>query len=98
MPAARLEVELLSAGYGRTRVIDGIGFDLPSGARLAVLGRNGMGKTTLLASLMGQTRHHAGRIVLGGRDITRWDSTQRALAGLGLVPQTRRIFASLTVE
>ena len=70
MPAMPLEVENLSAGYGPTRVLEGISFSVPAGARLAVLGRNGMGKTTLLATLAGQTRRYDGSIRLG-------DSTSR---------------------
>ncbi|TDT88028.1 amino acid/amide ABC transporter ATP-binding protein 2 (HAAT family) [Azorhizobium sp. AG788] len=98
MPATPLEVEDLSAGYGPTRVLEGVSFAAPAGARLAVLGRNGMGKTTLLASLAGQTKRYGGRIRLGGADITPLSTASRAHAGLGYVPQTRAIFPSLTVE
>ncbi len=98
MPATPLEVEDLSAGYGPTRVLEGVSFAVPAGARLAVLGRNGMGKTTLLASLAGQTKRYGGRIRLGGADITPLSTASRAHAGLGYVPQTRAIFPSLTVE
>lgn len=98
MPATPLEVEDLSAGYGPTRVLEGVSFTVPAGARLAVLGRNGMGKTTLLASLAGQTKRYGGRIRLGGADITPLSTASRAHAGLGYVPQTRAIFPSLTVE
>ncbi len=98
MPATPLEVEDLSAGYGPTRVLEGVSFAVPAGARLAVLGRNGMGKTTLFASLAGQTKRYGGRIRLGGADITPLSTASRAHAGLGYVPQTRAIFPSLTVE
>ncbi|AMJ63755.1 ABC transporter ATP-binding protein [Bosea sp. PAMC 26642] len=98
MPATRLEVEGLSAGYGRVRVIEDIGFSVRAGERLAVLGRNGMGKTTLLATLMGLSRLHGGAIRLGDDDITARRSSMRAMLGLGYVPQTRDVFASLTVE
>lgn len=98
MPAAPLEVVNLSAGYGPTRVIEGISFSVPAGARLAVLGRNGMGKTSLFATLAGQTRRFEGEIRLGGRDITKEPSATRARAGLGYVPQTRDVFPTLTVE
>jgi branched-chain amino acid transport system ATP-binding protein len=98
MPAASLEVTGLCAGYGPTRVLEDVSFVVPAGRRLAILGRNGVGKTTLLASIAGQTRRHAGRIVLGGIDISTHSGSARALAGLGLVPQARCIFASLTVE
>lgn len=98
MPAAPLEVDSLSAGYGPTRVLEGISFSVPAGARLAVLGRNGMGKTTLLATLAGQTRRYDGRIRIGDADVTALPSASRALEGLGFVPQARCVFPSLTVE
>lgn len=98
MAAASLEVEGLSAGYGPTRILEEVSFAVPAGGRMAVLGRNGMGKTTLFATLAGQTRRHAGSIVLDGRQLTGLDGSARALAGLGYVPQHRAIFKSLTVE
>ncbi|MDK4740131.1 ABC transporter ATP-binding protein [Rhizobium sp. CNPSo 3464] len=98
MPATPLEVENLCAGYGPTRVLEGVSFSVPAGARLAVLGRNGMGKTTLLATLAGQTRRYDGRIRMGAADVTGLPSAKRAHHGLGYVPQTRDIFPTLTVE
>ncbi len=98
MPAATLEIEGLSAGYGRTHVLEDVSFSVPAGGRLSVLGRNGMGKTTLMASLMGLTRRYAGRIRLGGIDVTDLSTEARAHGGLGLVPQSREIFKGLTVE
>ena len=98
MPAAPLEVDNLSAGYGPTRVLEGISFSVSAGAKLAVLGRNGMGKTTLLATLAGQTRRYDGRIRIGEADVTALSSASRALKGLGFVPQARCVFPSLTVE
>lgn len=98
MSAASLEVTGLSAGHGPIRIIEDITFSLPAGGRLAVLGRNGMGKTTLLATLAGQTRRHAGSIRLGGKEIAQMDGPTRALGGLGYVPQHRAIFKSLSVE
>jgi branched-chain amino acid transport system ATP-binding protein len=98
MPATPLEVDNLSAGYGPTRVIDNVSFAVPAGARLAILGRNGMGKTTLLATLAGQTRRYDGRIHLGSADLTAMASSARARQGLGYVPQARCIFPTLTVE
>ena len=98
MPATSLEVENLSAGYGPTRVLEGISFSVPAGQRLAMLGRNGMGKTTLLASLAGQTKRYDGLIKLGGADISTAPSASRAIQGLGYVPQARCIFPTLTVE
>ncbi|MBB3456197.1 branched-chain amino acid transport system ATP-binding protein [Rhizobium sp. BK313] len=98
MPATPLEVENLCAGYGPTRVLENVSFSVPAGARLAVLGRNGMGKTTLLATLAGQTRRYDGRIRLGAADVTGLPSARRAHHGLGYVPQTRDVFPTLTVE
>jgi branched-chain amino acid transport system ATP-binding protein len=98
MPATPLEVDNLCAGYGPTRVLEGISFSVPAGARLAVLGRNGMGKTTLLATLAGQTRRYDGQIRIGETDVTALPSAARALKGLGFVPQARCVFPTLTVE
>ncbi|MGO4571614.1 ABC transporter ATP-binding protein [Microvirga sp. 2TAF3] len=98
MPAESLEVRNLSAGYGPTIVLENLSFSVPAGARLSILGRNGMGKTTLLSSLMGLTRRYGGEILLDGRDVSDLRCADRALSGLGLVPQTRDIFRSLTVE
>ena len=98
MPAASLEVDGLCAGYGPIRIMEGVTFSVKAGGRLAVLGRNGMGKTTLLASLMGLTTRHGGRINIGDQDITGRRTSARADLGFGYVPQTRDIFSSLTVE
>jgi len=98
MPAASLEVEGLSAGYGPTIVLEDMSFKVAAGQRLSVLGRNGMGKSTLLTALMGLNRRYGGAIRLDGIDVTSKRPDARANAGLGLVPQTREIFASLTVE
>lgn len=98
MPAARLEVERLSAGYGLTQIVSEMSFEVPAGGRLAILGRNGVGKTTLLATLMGLSTQHHGRILSDGRDISGLRTSARALCGMGYVPQTRDIFSSLTVE
>lgn len=98
MTAASLEISGLSAGYGPTRIVENISFSVPAGGRLAVLGRNGMGKTTLFATLAGQTRYHGGSIRLGELELSRLEGSARALAGLGYVPQNRSIFKSLTVE
>jgi len=93
-----LRVEGLKAGYGEAVVINGISLALPAGESLALLGRNGTGKTTLLNTLVGVTRRHAGRLWLGEREITALAPFQRAEAGIGWVPQERNIFKSLTVE
>jgi branched-chain amino acid transport system ATP-binding protein len=93
-----LEVADLRAGYGPTVVLDGISFAVPAGGRLAVLGRNGVGKTTLLATIMGLTTQHQGTIRLGERRIETLPTHVRNELGLGYVPQEREIFPSLTVE
>ena len=98
MPAARLEVENLSAGYGPTRVLEDISFSAEPGSRMAILGRNGVGKTTLLATIAGQTKRYDGSIKLGDVDLAQMESPGRARRGLGFVPQARCIFPSLTVE
>jgi branched-chain amino acid transport system ATP-binding protein len=93
-----LTLDKVSAGYGEAVVISGIDLALKQGESLAVLGRNGTGKTTLLNTIIGVTRHRGGRIRLGGRDLTTARPDVRALAGIGWVPQERNIFKSLTVE
>ena len=93
-----LEVRDLRAGYGPTMVLDGISLDVPAGGTLAVLGRNGVGKTTLLATLMGLTTLHSGEIRLGDRTIEKQPTHVRNERGLGYVPQEREIFPSLTAE
>ena len=96
--AELLRVEGLRSGYGEAVVVQGVDLVLPQGESLALLGRNGTGKTTLLNTLVGVTRRHAGRIVLAGRDITALAPHERAAAGIGWVPQERNIFKSLTVD
>jgi len=98
MAAAALEVDRLSSGYGPTRIISDLSFAVGAGGRLAILGRNGVGKTTLLATLMGLTTHQGGSIRAGGRELAALKPSARAMAGIGYVPQTRDIFRSLTVE
>ena len=93
-----LEVADLRAGYGETVVLEDISLILEERATLAVLGRNGVGKTTLLATLMGHTTQHAGKIVFRGRELNRLPPYERARLGIGYVPQAREIFPSLTVE
>jgi branched-chain amino acid transport system ATP-binding protein len=93
-----LRVESLSAGYGGATILNGISFSLPRGGSCALLGRNGTGKTTLIASIVGVTERHAGSISLKGQDITGLRPDRRAALGIGWVPQERNIFKSLTVE
>jgi len=93
-----LELEGISAGYGEAVVLTDISLKLPEGQALALLGRNGTGKTTLINTIVGLTRRRAGIIRLGGVDVTRMRPDQRAMAGIGWVPQERNIFKSLTVD
>jgi branched-chain amino acid transport system ATP-binding protein len=94
---AALALSDVSAGYGQTLVLEGVGFELPAAGSLAVLGRNGVGKTTLLATIMGQTRLSTGSIRFAGRELVALPSFRRARLGIGFVPQEREIFASLSV-
>src|SRR5512136_2480431 len=82
-----LSLDRLSAGYGEATVLQQVSLALEEGSSLALLGRNGMGKSTLLASVVGVTRWLGGSIRFGGRDITRLPPHQRALGGIGWVPQ-----------
>jgi branched-chain amino acid transport system ATP-binding protein len=96
--APGIVIESVRAGYGETVVLDGVSLTLPARGTLAVLGRNGVGKTTLLATIMGHTTLHGGRIHLGAREITRLAPHRRSRAGIGWVPQEREIFRSLSVD
>ena len=96
--AAGLSLEEVSAGYGETVVLEGISLTLSPGQTLAVLGRNGVGKTTLLATVMGHTRLHGGSIRFAGAEVATLPAYRRARLGIGFVPQEREIFPSLTVE
>jgi branched-chain amino acid transport system ATP-binding protein len=93
-----LTLQQVSAGYGDAVVISNIDLHLKPGESLAVLGRNGTGKTTLLNTIIGVTRQRGGSIMFGGKDLTATRSDKRAHAGIGWVPQERNIFKSLTVE
>ncbi|HVO89455.1 MAG TPA: ABC transporter ATP-binding protein [Casimicrobiaceae bacterium] len=88
----------VTAGYGEARVLDDVTLSLGEGDSVALLGRNGVGKTTLLITLVGLTRVHSGRVRLAGRDVTAVPSHRRARSGLGWVPQERLMWPSLTVE
>ena len=96
--AELLAIENLRAGYGEAVVLPDMSLRLPEGQVLALLGRNGTGKTTLINSIVGVTRRFGGSVTLGGQDITAMRPDQRARAGIGWVPQERNIFRSLTVE
>lgn len=93
-----LKVDDLSAGYGEAVVLNHVALQLGEGQTLALLGRNGTGKTTLINTLAGATRLHGGRIFLGGQALHKMPSHERAAAGIGWVPQERNIFKSLTVH
>src|ERR1700716_1976588 len=93
-----LRIENLRAGYGEAVVLPDMSLRLAEGQVLALLGRNGTGKTTLINSIVGNTRRFGGTISLGGQDITPMRPDQRARAGIGWVPQERNIFRFLTGE
>jgi len=93
-----LLAEGLTAGYGDSIVLEDVAVKLAPGESLALLGRNGVGKSTLLLTLMGLTRLKQGRVVFNGEDLTHIPTFRRAQAGLGWVPQERFMFPSLTVE
>jgi len=96
--AELLRVEALRAGYGQAVVVQDVSLALDAGGSLALLGRNGTGKTTLIDSLVGVTRRFSGRIVLDGVELTHLPPHRRAAAGIGWVPQERNIFRSLTAH
>jgi branched-chain amino acid transport system ATP-binding protein len=98
MASEMLTLSGVRAGYGATVVLEDVAFTLPERGALAVLGRNGVGKTTLLATIMGLTTLHAGSIQFRGRELARLPVFERARLGIGFVPQTRDIFPSLSVE
>jgi branched-chain amino acid transport system ATP-binding protein len=96
--AEALRLAGVRAGYGETVVLEDIGFTLPERGALAILGRNGVGKTTLLSTIMGHTTLHAGSICLNSREVQADPVYARSRAGIGYVPQEREIFPSLSVE
>ncbi len=96
--ASALQLRGVCAGYGETVVLESIDLDLRAGECISVIGRNGVGKTTLLSTIMGHTTLHSGTIVLAGSELSRLPCYRRALAGLGFVPQEREIFPSLSVR
>jgi branched-chain amino acid transport system ATP-binding protein len=98
MARVALELDAVSAGYGETVVLEGIGLRLDEGETISLIGRNGVGKTTLLATVMGHNTLHGGDVRLHGKTIARLAPHRRNWAGLGYVPQEREIFPSLTVR
>lgn len=93
-----LKLDGVVAGYGPTTVLDGLSFEVQAQERLAMIGRNGVGKTSALRAIMGLLPLRSGQVLFQGQDVSRLLPHQRAELGLGYVPQTRDIFPSLTVE
>ena len=93
-----LRVERLDAAYGDSQVLWGAGLEVARGEVVCRMGRNGVGKTTLLKTVMGLMPSRGGRVTFDGADVTRWSPDRRARAGIGYVPQGREIFPRLTVE
>ncbi|HKQ28837.1 MAG TPA: ABC transporter ATP-binding protein, partial [Burkholderiales bacterium] len=93
-----LEVKDLRAGYGSAEVLFGVSLAIGASEVLAMMGRNGMGKSTLIRSILGLTAVSAGTVHVAGKDVTRWPSHRVARAGVGWVPEGRQIFAGLTIE
>src|SRR5689334_25364038 len=98
MAEPALELDNARAGYGETVVLEDVRFALAAGETVSIIGRNGVGKSTLLATIMGHTTLHGGRIALHGKDISGVVTYRRVVAGLGYVPQEREIFPSLTLR
>src|SRR3977135_8127 len=92
-----LTIEKLSVSYGETLILRDVDLEVGPGQVVCLMGRNGVGKTTLLKSIMGLLRPRSGRVVFQGRDVSRFSPDRRARAGLGYVPQGREIFPQLTV-
>lgn len=92
-----LQIDNLNVQYGESSVLHDVTLEVPPGKVVCLLGRNGVGKTTLIKSIMGLLRPRTGRVLLGGSDVTHWSPSRRARAGVGYVPQGRGIFPHLTV-
>ena len=92
-----LEVRKLYAGWGKTVVVEDVSLAVAEGECLSVIGRNGVGKTTLFEAIVGRASTHSGSVMLAGKELTHADTYQKARAGLGYVPQNREVFKSLTV-
>ena len=93
-----LEIKDLNLAYGQSRVVRDVSFTCAPGETVAVMGRNGMGKTTLMKGMMGIVKRESGSVIVGGQDISTFESYKRVKAGIAYVPQGRQIFSSLTVE
>ena len=95
--ASALELKSVSAGYGETVVLENISLAIATGESISVIGRNGVGKSTLLSTIMGHTTLHKGDVLLGAQSLNRMPVYRRCASGVGFVPQEREIFPSLTV-
>ena len=93
-----LNLRMVGAAYGKAQVLSGVDLDMKPGTATALLGRNGVGKTTLLRTIMGLHRLSEGQILLNGHDVAAFGAHQRARRGIGFVPQGRHVFPHLTVE
>jgi branched-chain amino acid transport system ATP-binding protein len=93
-----LRLDGVTAGFGHTVIIENVSLSIPPGGLLAVLGRNGVGKSTLMKTIVGQTRLHAGQIHFEGAAVGQLATHRRSRLGVGYVPQTRDVFPSLSVE
>ena len=98
MAETLLELKDVRSGYGEAVVLDRVSVSIPTGGSLAVLGRNGVGKTTFLLTIIGIVRLMRGTVIFKGTDVSRLSPDKRALLGIGWVPQEREIFRSLSVE
>ena len=98
MTNAGLSLKSVTAGYGETIALENIDLEIRAGEAVSIIGRNGVGKSTLLMTIMGHTDLHSGSVHLNGKEITAAKPCQRVWNGLGLVPQERVIFSSLTVD
>ncbi|HET9444217.1 MAG TPA: ATP-binding cassette domain-containing protein [Acidimicrobiales bacterium] len=94
----RLDVEDVTVAYGRTEVLFGVSLEVPDGCLVCLMGRNGVGKTTLLNSVMGVLPVRRGRVLVDGEDATRWSPVARARAGIGYAPQGHQVFPHLTTR
>jgi ABC-type branched-subunit amino acid transport system ATPase component len=93
----RIAVDELSAGYGSATIVRGVSFEVPEHRAVAIVGRNGMGKTTLLKAVLGYLRPTGGRVEIGGRDVTRWPTHRIVRTGVSYAPQEHTLFGDLTV-
>ena len=96
--SGKLTIKALSAGYGQSLILKEVNIELLPGQAICLMGRNGVGKTTLLKTIMGHIRPKTGKVELEGQDVTGWAANKRATAGIGYVPQGREVFPNLSVH